>query len=127
LNSFVTVVEQYDETMMSRIKAFPVHNILFLEFSETGILGGVAFIVLWILTMRCMFAAARRTASPFPRVAALFISCGIVGFFLADMAGFTYRIPIMTSLVWAQVALALSAEHAFPSLAANSLERKQEL
>lgn len=124
LNSFVTVVEQYDQTMMSRIRAFPVHNILLLEFSETGMLGGLAFVVLWIVTIRYMFAAARRGASPFPRVVALFASCGIVGLFLADMTGFSYRIPIITSLVWAQVAIALCAEQVVPRLAAKSLELK---
>lgn len=126
LNSFITVVEQYDETMMSRIKAFPVHNILLLEFSETGILGGLAFIILWIVTIRCVFAAARRTASPFPRVVALLTSCGIVGFFVADMTGFTYRIPIMTSLIWAQVAIALCAEHLAPSAAAKTFAVEHE-
>ena len=110
LNSFVTVVEQYDETTMSRLKAFPVHNILLLELSETGMLGGLAFVVLWIVTIGSMFAAARRTVSPFPRVVALLMSCGIVGFFLADMTGFTYRIPIVTSMIWAQVAITLCGE-----------------
>jgi O-antigen ligase len=127
LNSFITVVERYDETTMSRIKAFPVHNILLLEFSETGILGGLAFVILWIVTIRCLFAAARRTASPFPRVVALLTSCGIVGFFVADMTGFTYRIPIITSLIWSQVAIALCAEHLAPSAAANSFVVEQEL
>jgi O-antigen ligase len=127
LNSFITVVEHYDQTKMSRVKAFPVHNILLLEFSETGILGGLAFLILWIVTIHTLFAAARRTASPFPRVVALFTSCGIVGFFLADMTGFTYRIPIITSLVWALVALALCAEHLVPSRAANSFAFEPEL
>jgi putative inorganic carbon (HCO3(-)) transporter len=126
LNSFVTVVEQYDQTKMSRIKAFPVHNILLLEFSETGMLGGLAFLVLWIVAIRFMFAAARRSTSPFPRVVSLFTSCGIVGFFLADMTGFTYRIPIITSLVWTQVAIALCAAQAVPSLAANRIEVNDE-
>jgi len=120
LNSFVTVVGQYDQTMMSRIKAFPVHNILLLEFSETGMIGGLAFVVLWIVTIQHIFAAARRTTSPFPRVVALFTSCGIIGFFFADMTGFSYRIPIITSLVWAQVGIALCAEQVVPRLPANS-------
>ncbi len=126
LNSFVTVVEQYDETMMSRIKAFPVHNILLLEFSETGILGGLAFLAMWVITIRQMLAAARRTVPVFSQVVALFASCGIVGFFLADMTGFTYRIPIVTSLVWAQVAVVLCAEHAVPSHAAKGSGAEQE-
>jgi len=60
-------------------------------------------------------------------VVALLTSCGIVGFFVADMTGFTYRIPIITSLIWAQVAIALCAEHLTPSAAANTFAIEHEL
>jgi putative inorganic carbon (HCO3(-)) transporter len=110
LNSYETVVQQFDESMISRIKVYPVHNLLLLELSETGMFGGIAFVALWLVTILCMFAACRRAVSPFSRVVGLFSSCGMVGFFFTDMTGFAYRIPVMTSMVWAQVALALCAD-----------------
>ena len=110
LNSFETVVQDYDPSTMSRVKRFPVHNILLLELSETGVLGGTAFLVLWVVVLRRMFIAVRRIASPRLKTLALLMTCGVVGFFVADMSNFVYRVPIATSLIWAQVALVLAAE-----------------
>ena len=110
LNSFETVVADYDSTTMSRIKQFPVHNIVLLELSETGVLGGAAFLILWIVVLRRMFIATRRIPSAALRTVALLSTCGVVGFFIGDMSNFVYRVPIMTSLIWAQVALVLAAE-----------------
>ncbi len=109
LNSFETVVQQFDESTESRLKPFAVHNILLLELSETGMLGAAIFVVFWFITFRCMIASVRRAKIPFARVVGLFSICGLLGFFLADMTGFSYRIPIVTSMVWVQVALALCA------------------
>lgn len=109
LNSFDTVALQYDKSTQSRLKVFPVHNILLLEMSETGLLGGAMFIVLWFVAFRSMVRSVRHARNDFARIVGLFSICGIAGFFLADMSGFSYRVPIVTSMVWAQVALAMCA------------------
>jgi len=109
LNSFETVVEDYDPTTMSRYKQYPVHNIFLLELAETGVFGAAAFLVLWGIILRRIFKEANRCPSPLWKVFTFASGCGLVGFFVGDMSNFLYRNPIMTLMVWVQVALALAA------------------
>jgi hypothetical protein len=108
LNNFVNVVEHYDATGMSRIKQFPVHNLAMLELSEVGLLGGTAFLVLIVTLVVQTLRAGKRCLEPESQMLCIGLACGMIGFWLADMTGFSYRIPIMTSFVWSCVALALA-------------------
>ncbi len=108
LNCFAEASDPYDPSGEQRVKRFPVHNIYLLEASEVGVPGGLAFVamVLFIIT-RTQRAAARCKAGA--RLLPLLIACGISGFWFAQLSDFVYRIPILTSLVWAQVALAFAS------------------
>lgn len=105
LNTFVDVVRDYDESGVSRLKLFPVHNIYLLELSETGMAGGLAFAALVATLVWRTLRAARACASRGARLLALFLAASLVGFWLAEVGDFVYRIPILTTLVWVQVGL----------------------
>ncbi|MGI8962023.1 MAG: O-antigen ligase family protein, partial [Bryobacteraceae bacterium] len=68
LNSFTEVVENYDSSMMSRIKRYPVHNTVLLEISKTGIFWGIAVVVLWVEVLWQMYRAARLLGAATPRI-----------------------------------------------------------
>jgi O-Antigen ligase len=105
LNNFINHVEDYDLSGMSRIKKYPVHNIVLMEFSETGLFGGVAFLVLVATLLVQTVRWSLRSKDPEYRMLGLFLACGLVGFWVAEMSGFVSRIPIMTSLLWCCVGL----------------------
>lgn len=108
LNTFLETVGSYDTSGMTRVKAYPVHNVYLLEWAENGIAGGTAFVILVGVMLWQMLAASRRAASASYRALAVALVCGLAGFFFAEMSGFVYRIPIMTSFVWSCVALVLA-------------------
>jgi putative inorganic carbon (hco3(-)) transporter len=108
LNSFVSTAEPYDATGMTRLKVYPVHNTFLLEMSETGLPGGLVFIALVFLVGKRGFQSARSCRAGAAHALALLATCGFVGFWIGDMSNFVYRIPIMTSLVWAHIALVLA-------------------
>jgi putative inorganic carbon (HCO3(-)) transporter len=105
LNNFINHVEEYDASGMSRIKKYPVHNIVLMEFSETGFLGGIAFLVLVVTLTLQTFRWSLSCNDPYYRMLGLLAACGLVGFWFAEMSEFVSRIPIMTSLFWCCIAL----------------------
>jgi hypothetical protein len=105
LNNFIGHVEDYDASGMSRIKKYPVHNIVLMEFSETGLLGGIAFLVLVATLLVQTMRWSLRAQDPEYRMLGLLLACGLAGFWVAEMSGFVSRIPIMTSLLWCCVGL----------------------
>ena len=108
LNSFVSVSNRYDEAGMTRLKAFPVHNIFLLETSETGLPGGIAFIALaGLMFARCL-RAARSCRTSASHALAVLTTTGIFGFWIGELSNFVYRVPIITSLIWAHCAFILA-------------------
>ena len=108
LNTFTDLVVRYDVSGTSRIKAFPVHNAYLLELAETGFLGGAAFVLMIGALTRATFRAARDAGGE-ARVIALGIAAGLAGFWATQVSDYFYRIPIMTSLVWAYAGFAIGA------------------
>jgi hypothetical protein len=105
LNTFINEVRDYDTSGMSRLKPYPAHNVYLLETSETGLPGGIAFAML-VLTMAWRtLRAASGCIDPRARTFALFVAASIVAFWFVEIADFVYRIPVLTTLLWAQVAL----------------------
>jgi hypothetical protein len=109
LNCFDVVAAEYDASTISRIKIYPVHNCVLLEFSELGLFGGAAFLLLVGTAFAVAYRAAKQAVSTRGRLISIFTSCGIGGFFLGDLSNPLYRTPILTSLVWAQFGLAIAA------------------
>jgi O-antigen ligase len=110
LNSFVQVVQKFDASRMSDVKQYPAHNIALLETAETGLLGGLSFVAMWIAVFHTMWRLLPITdGATLPRAIMLASFAGLAGFFLGDMSNFAYRIPVMTSTVWAQAAVGIAA------------------
>ncbi|MFN3326662.1 MAG: O-antigen ligase family protein [Bryobacteraceae bacterium] len=108
LNNCINHILNYDISGLSRIKPYPVHNLILLEFSETGLAGGLSFLaLLWIL-FRTMWRSALACGSQRSRALAIFAMCGFAGFLLGDMTNFVYRIPVMTAIVWAHAGLVVA-------------------
>ena len=109
LNSFDVVAPEYDASTISRVKAYPVHNCVLLEFSELGLFGGTSFLIMLGAAFAAAYQAARKALSVRGRLISIFTACGIGGFFIGDLSNPLYRTPVLTSLVWAQFALAIAA------------------
>jgi putative inorganic carbon (hco3(-)) transporter len=109
LNSFDVVATEYDSSTISRIKVYPVHNCVLLEFSELGLFGGTSFVILLGAAFAAIYRSARRASSISGRLISIFTGCGVGGFFLGDLSNPLYRTPVLTSLVWAQFGLAIAA------------------
>ncbi len=109
LNGFVSVVQQFDSSTMSRVKAYPAHNIVLLETGETGFLGGLAFMAVWLSIFGSLYVLVRVRGAAEPRLLLIASLAGLAGFFIGDMSNFAYRIPVVTNLVWAQAAVGLAA------------------
>ncbi|HEX4769550.1 MAG TPA: O-antigen ligase family protein [Bryobacteraceae bacterium] len=109
LNSFDVVASDYDASTTSRIKVYPVHNCVLLEFSELGLFGGTSFLILLGAAFVTLYRSARTASSVAGRLISIFTGCGVGGFFLGDLSNPLYRTPILTSLVWAQFGLAIAA------------------
>ena len=105
LNNFADFVEQYDKTGMSHYVHYPVHMLYLLEASETGIPGGIAFLIFVAVTCIHGFQLTKRILVAEYRILGAFLVAGLVGFWLAESTGFVYRIPVMTSYVWCCLAL----------------------
>lgn len=115
LNTFVQHAVEYDATGTSRIKAFPVHNAYLLELAEIGFPGGLAFFGLALAMVLAGFRAARR-ASPEHALVVLALAAGLAGFWFTQLSDYLYRIPIVTTLVWAHLGLALGLARVRPEL-----------
>jgi hypothetical protein len=57
------------------------------------------------------FRAARQSTGE-TRVLVLALAAGIAGFWVTQLSDYLYRIPIMTSLVWAHAGLAIGLARA---------------
>ena len=111
LNTFTDHAVRYDASGTSRLKAFPVHNAYLLELAETGFPGGLAFSAMVIAMLAAAFRAARRSTGE-TRILVLALAAGIAGFWVTQLSDYFYRIPIMTSLVWAHAGLAIGLARA---------------
>ncbi len=100
LNNFTGFIEQYDTTGMSHYTQFPVHLLYLLEASETGILGGIAFLIFVAVTCIHGYRLSLLAHSLEYRVLGAFLVAGLIGFWFAETTGFVYRIPIVTTYVW---------------------------
>jgi putative inorganic carbon (hco3(-)) transporter len=114
LNTFTDHAVQYDASGTSRLKAFPVHNAYLLELAETGFPGGLAFSAMVLAMIAAAFRAARQSTGE-TRVLVLALAAGIAGFWMTQLSDYLYRIPIMTSLVWAHAGLAIGLARAEPT------------
>ena len=106
LNTFTSHVTRYDPTGTARLKAFPVHNAFLLELSETGFAGGLAFAAM-ALTMLIAAGRAARRAPIETHLIAIALAAGIAGFWVTQLSDYFYRIPVITSLVWAHAGLTI--------------------
>lgn len=104
LNTFTDHAVDYNASGTSRLKAFPVHNAYLLELSETGFPGGLAFGGMVLAMIAGVVRAARRSEGE-TAVLTLALAAGIAGFWVTQLSDYFYRIPIMTSLVWAHAGL----------------------
>jgi hypothetical protein len=108
LNGFEEASPAFDPTGEQRIKRFPVHDVYLLEASEVGLPGGLAFVAL----VACLITRTLRSAvrcPPAGRWLPLLVASGIAGFWFAQTSDFVYRIPILTTLLWAHAALAFAS------------------
>jgi O-Antigen ligase len=110
LNSFTEATDAYDPSGSQRVKKFPVHDVYLLETSETGVPGGLAFLAMVITLVVKTIGSARQTPENW-RLLPLLIAVGIAGFWLTQISDFAYRVPVLTTILWSQVALAMAATH----------------
>jgi len=108
LNGFAEASDPYDPSGEQRIKRFPVHDVYLLEASEVGLPGGLAFLTMVVFMVAGTLRAASR-CRPRGRLLPLLLASGIAGFWFAQLSDFVYRIPILTTILWAQVALAFAS------------------
>ncbi|MFO7693746.1 MAG: O-antigen ligase family protein [Vicinamibacterales bacterium] len=108
LNTFVQHVAEYDPSGMSRIRAFPVHNIFLLELSEAGIGAGLAIVAFAFLTIRETWKRAHRCRGEAARLRGIALFAGVLCFWIADMFAFSFRIPVMAGVLWSLVAIAIA-------------------
>jgi O-Antigen ligase len=114
LNGFEEASSSYDPSGEQRLKRFPVHNVYLLEASEVGVPGGLAFVAtVFFVVVRTQRAAARCASGV--RLLPLMVACGIAGFWFAQVSDFVYRIPILTTILWSQVALAFASARVMTS------------
>jgi O-antigen ligase len=106
LNTFTAHAVRYDASGTSRLKAFPVHNAWLLELAETGFPGGLAFAAMVAAMLAATLSAAGRTEGE-ARLLVLALAAGLAGFWVTQLSDYFYRIPIMTSIVWAYAGFAL--------------------
>jgi O-antigen ligase len=111
LNTFTSYAVRYDASGTTRLKAFPVHNAYLLELAETGFPGGLAFAALVAAMLAAVFGAARRARGEV-RPLVLALAAGLAGFWLTQVSDYFYRIPVITSLVWAYAGLAIGLARA---------------
>jgi O-antigen ligase len=105
LNNFTDFIEQYDGSGMSHYIHYPVHMLYLLEASETGIPGGIAFVIFVAVTCIHGLQLTRRIRVAEYRILGAFLVAGFAGFWLAEFSGFVYRIPVITSYLWCCLAL----------------------
>lgn len=108
LNSFMEATDAYDPSGSQRLKKFPVHNVYLLEASEVGIPGGVAFLVMVVTIIVQTLRTAARTPQQWHWFC-LLVAAGIGGFWFTQISDFAYRVPILTTILWSQVALVFAA------------------
>ncbi len=107
LNTFIYAAPRFDETGQSRLKAFPAHNAYMLELAESGIPGGLSFAALVAASLWTMRRASARATNGPEQLLAIAIASGLAGFWLTQTVDYVYRIPVLTTIVWAYSGLAL--------------------
>lgn len=100
LNNFTNVVQHYDRlTVFLPQFHHPVHNIYLLELCETGVPGGLFFILLLFGICKIGFTAIRQSSRRLRYVAAAAISVH-AGFLVIGVADWSYRLPEMNTIFW---------------------------
>lgn len=100
LNNFANVVQDYERlTIFVPEFHHPVHNIYLLELCETGVLGGLFFILLLFGISKICFVAIRQSSRRLRYVAAAAISVH-VAFLIISVADWSYRLPEMNTIFW---------------------------
>ncbi|MCU0873192.1 MAG: O-antigen ligase family protein [Pirellulaceae bacterium] len=108
LNTFIQHVAEYDASGLSRIKAYPVHNIFLLELSEAGVGALAAILAFAFFTVRETWRRANACQGTSARLCGIALFAGVVCFWVADLFAFSFRVPVMAGLLWSLVAVSIA-------------------
>lgn len=129
LNSFIQVMERYDPRHVTRYFPATVHTLYLLEAAETGVPGGLLFLLLFGGV--AVSALRRLKTVPDPALAwvATALLAGFLGFAVSQVADFSHRIEPLRSIVWVHLGLlfgVLRAGSARPAGAGDSTPGPEE-
>ncbi len=81
------------------------HNDFIQAFVETGILGGLAFITIFLSTLYMGYKLARSTASADTRLISIFILTSVAGVGVNAMGDFPFQMPIVPIITWTLISI----------------------
>ena len=105
LNSFIHVMERYDPRNVKRYFPATVHNLYLLEAAETGLPGGLLFLLLIFTVVVSALRRLRTVADPALAWVAAALLAGFLGFAVSQVADFSHRIEPLRSIVWVHLGL----------------------
>jgi hypothetical protein len=105
LNSFIHVMERYDPRDVMRYFPATVHNLYLLETAESGIPGGLLFLLLFGAILASSLRRLRAVSDPALVWVAAALIAGFLGFAVSQVADFSHRIEPLRSIVWVHVGL----------------------
>jgi len=91
LNNYLNVAVKYDDFGIVRAFPFPVHNIYLLYLAETGIAGGVIFLMLLYCGVKNCFETSRLTMRELDIAILISIGIGIACSWLQGLVGWGHR------------------------------------
>lgn len=122
LNSFIQVMEHYDPRHVTRYFPATVHNLYLLETAESGIPGGLLFLLLFGAIVVSALRRLRTVSDPALAWVAASLLAGFLGFAVSQVADFSHRIEPLRSIVWVHVGLLFGVLGTGSARSAGSIE-----
>ncbi len=122
LNSFIPVMEHYDPRDVMRYFPATVHNLYLLEAAESGIPGGLLFLLLFGAIVVSALRRLKTVSDPALAWVAASLLAGFLGFAVSQVADFSHRIEPLRSIVWVHVGLLFGVLSLGSTRSAGSIE-----
>lgn len=105
INNFTKIVEDY-ERLTVYVSEFrhPVHNLYLLEFSETGIIGGVCF-MLFLAGVAVVAVKALKQPSSIRKYIVIAVSCSYFGYLIQCISEWAFRFPEINTIVFTNIGI----------------------
>lgn len=105
INNFTKIVEEYERlTVYVAEFRHPVHNLYLLEFSETGLFGGVCFL-LFLSGVAVVAAKALKQPTSIRKYMVIAVSCSYFGYLIQCISEWAFRFPEINTIVFTNIGI----------------------